>query len=281
MSVATRWLQCESADGHRWEMLAASGPRIDRMLVWIPALGVPARTYEAFATELAARGVAVVVHEWRGFGSSSWRASRRCDWGYRELLGMDIPATRDMALREFGRVDIIGGHSLGGQLATCSLALSPAAIDELWLVASGSPYWHVFPRRVAAWLPVAYRLLDALARVCGALPGRRIGFGGNEARGVIRDWSRTGLGGRYAASGVGDMEPLLAVVDVPSRAVLMAHDWLAPRASLDYLLDKMRGTHRTTTLLDDDALGTRADHFAWMKKPTRVIDALLDERRDA
>ncbi|TZF90580.1 alpha/beta hydrolase family protein [Cognatilysobacter lacus] len=278
MSVQARWLPCGSDDGHRWQVLTVSGDRIDRVLVWLPALGVPARTYETFATALAERGVAVVVHEWRGFGSSSWRASRTNDWAYRELLMSDIPATRDCALREFGRIDVIGGHSLGGQLATCSLALSPASIGELWLVASGSPFWRAFPTRVAIWLPAAYRVLDTLARWFGALPGRRIGFGGTEARSVIRDWSRTGLTGHYAAPGVGDIESSLRQLRVPVRAVLAARDWLAPRSSLDYLLGKTNSTDVRVALVDAATLGAPADHFAWMRSPAAVVDALLPDR---
>lgn len=275
MSVTTRWLPCSSDDGHRWDVLAVAGDRVERVLVWIPALGVPARTYETFAVELARRGVAVVVHEWRGFGSSAWRASRRCDWAYRDLLAIDIPVTRETAAQAFGRVDILGGHSLGGQLATCSLALAPASVRGLWLVASGSPYWRAFPARNSWWLPGAYRLLRGLSNVFGALPGRRIGFGGTEARSVIRDWSATGLTGRYGAPGIGDIEPALRGIAVPVRAVLPAHDWLAPRSSLEFLLDKTRATGRHIAVLDEAALGTRADHFAWMKMPAAVVDVLV------
>jgi predicted alpha/beta hydrolase len=275
MSATTRWLPCVADDGHRWEVLAAAGDRIDRVLVWIPALGVPARTYEAFALALARRGVAVVVHEWRGFGSSSLRASARCDWAYRELLTLDIPATREAAARDFGRSHVIGGHSLGGQLATCSLALAPQSATALWLVASGSPYWRAFPAKIAWWLPAAYRLLDSLARLFGALPGRRIGFGGTEARGVVRDWSRTGLTGRYAAPGLGDMEPAMRTIDAPVRAVLATRDWLAPRSSLDCLLSKTGSEDQRIAVMDADALGTCADHFAWMRAPDAVVEALL------
>lgn len=275
MNTHARWLPCSSGDGHRWEVLAVSGERVERVLVWIPALGVPARTYEPFASALAARGVAVVVHEWRGFGSSSWRASRRCNWGYRELLAVDIPATREATAIAFGRVDIIGGHSLGGQLATCSLALQPAWVGALWLVASGSPYWRAFPSRYALWLPAAYRLMDSVAWMFGAFPGRRIGFGGTEARAVIRDWSRTGLSGRYAAPGVGDMEPAMRDVRVPVRGVLPANDWLAPRTSLEYLTSKLASDDVRVAVLDRPALGTDADHFAWMRKPSAVVDALI------
>ncbi|MGY3264634.1 alpha/beta hydrolase family protein [Lysobacter sp. HA35] len=276
MNVDVRWTPVTAADGHRWEALIAQGERVDRCLVWLPALGVPARSYEAFARELASRGIAVAVHEWRGFGSSSLRASRSVDWAYRELLTVDIPATLEAASNVFGRVHVLGGHSLGGQLASCTQGLAAQPADDLWLVASGAPYWRAFPRPLRFGLPLAYQLLNALATWFGALPGRRIGFGGNEARGVIRDWSRTGLTGCYTAPGVGDIEPKLAAVTSPLTAVLFANDWLAPRSSLDYLTGKMRLVSTAFTRLDAAKLGARDDHFAWMKAPTEVVSALLD-----
>src|SRR3546814_2481627 len=102
------------------------------------------------------------------------------------------------------RSRVIGGHSLGGQLACCRLALDPQAASAVWLVASGAPYWRAFPPRPRWWLPLVYRFLPWLADACGALPGRRIGFGGNEARGLIRDWSPPALSGRYAANTSGE-----------------------------------------------------------------------------
>ena len=64
-------------------------------LLWLPALGVPARKYERLAVALAPHGIALGVHEWRGTGAHPARPSRRNDWGYRELLMEDIPATRE------------------------------------------------------------------------------------------------------------------------------------------------------------------------------------------
>lgn len=276
MSIDARWLPVER-DGHRWDVLVVAPPSPRRLLLWLPALGVPARHYEPFARALAQRGVAVVVHEWRGFGASSLRASHECDWGYRELLTVDIPATHDVAAATFPGLPVtIGGHSLGGQLATCSLALDPRIAQALWLVASGAPYARAFPWAYRPWLPLAYRLLAFLARAFGALPGRRIGFGGQEARSVIRDWSRTALNGRYAADGVGDMEPGMREVDVPVHAVLLAQDWLAPRGSLQFLIGKLGGGERRIATLDREALGTRPDHFQWMREPEAVVRALLD-----
>src|SRR5690606_36359170 len=122
MSVQAREIAVESADGHRWTLLARIPDGAKRSLLWLPALGIAARHYVPFAEALAARGVAVFVHEWRGNGSSSLRAARHCDWGYRELLELDIPASHaDIEAELPGLARAIGGHSLGGQLACCQL----------------------------------------------------------------------------------------------------------------------------------------------------------------
>lgn len=265
-----------ATNGHRWSLIARVPAQPAAALLWLPALGVAARHYLPFAEALAARGVAVFLHEWRGHGSSSLRAGRHCDWGYRELLALDLPASEAVLASALPRVPrVLGGHSLGGQLACCRLALAPDAASALWLVASGSPCWRAFPPRTRWWLPMAYRFLPWLARVRGALPGRAVGFGGNEARGLIADWARSGLTGRYAARGLElDLEAALGAVTAPVRAVVFARDWLGPESSLRFLLDKLGGEPARIARLDAAALGARADHFAWMKRPDAVADAL-------
>ena len=80
----------QATDGHQWTLLVRQPTEPPRMhLLWLPALGVAARHYLPFAEALAARGVAVYLHEWRGNGSSSLRPSHTQDWGYRELLELD------------------------------------------------------------------------------------------------------------------------------------------------------------------------------------------------
>ena len=89
---------------------------------------------------LTSRGMAVFVHEWRGHGTSSLRAGRSEDWGYRELLLHDIPASEAaIVARVPGAERIVGGHSLGGQLASCYAGLTAHEVHRLWLVASGAP----------------------------------------------------------------------------------------------------------------------------------------------
>lgn len=268
-----------TGDGHRAELQARIPDAASASLLWLPGMGLAARHFLPFAEAMAARGIATFVHEWRGNGSSSLRASRAVDWGYRELLA-DIAASEraiDAALPGLPRV--LGGHSLGGQLACCRVAQAPDAARALWLVGSGSPYWRAFPAPTRWWLPGAYRFLDWLARRNGALPGKRIGFGGNEARGVIDDWSRSALSGRYAARGLDlDLDAGMAGFGGEVRGIVLADDWLAPRSSLAFLLGKLRGAQVGVDVVDAATLGAAADHYAWMKHPDAVAARLLAPR---
>ncbi|QDA58288.1 alpha/beta hydrolase family protein [Thermomonas aquatica] len=268
-------LPVASPDGHRACLLARIPAAPQASLLWVPALGVAAKHYLPFADALAAHGVAVFLHEWRGNGSSNLRASRACDWGYRELLE-DIAASATVVAATAPELPrIVGGHSLGGQLAGLHLALHPQAASALWLVASAAPYFRAYPAPSRWWLPLAYRFLPWLARVNGSLPGRWIRFAGNEARGVMADWARSALSGRYAASGLDvDLDAAMAQFHGEARAIALRDDWLAPPTATGFLLSKFRPARTELALFDAARLGTCADHFAWMKQPDAVADFL-------
>ena len=259
-------------DGSRFELLCVHPAGTWRQLLyWLPAMGIPAKHYLPLAEALAAQGIAVVVHEWRGIGSSNRRAGRRDDWGYRELLAHDLPAARAAVRMRWPQAACwLGGHSLGGQLGSIYASLHPSEHAGLLLVASGAPYWRCF--RWGGLIGMAYVLAPWLARLFGYLPGRRIGFGGNEARGVIVDWARTGRTGRYAAVGMAqDFEQELAVLSLPILALRLHDDWLGPQTSLDWLLGKMpRASHRVEVITAQDLDSKVADHFGWMKTPEAV-----------
>ncbi len=278
MSITAIDTPVQTGDGHRYTVISRMPAQAKAHLLWIPALGVAARHYLPFAEALAARGIAVHLHEWRGNGSSSLRANRASDWGYRELLTQDLPATHGI-VREHasGSALIIGGHSLGGQIAGCYLGLHPDAFPRLWLVASGTPYWRTFPRPLRWTLPWFYQFAIWIARRRGALPGRQLGFGGEEARSLIRDWASVGLGGHYAAAGMSeDLDAAMARAQPRLYGVLFKRDWLAPQASLAGLIAKFPQARSQVALLDAPALGARADHFAWMKRPDAVAKLLCD-----
>ena len=267
----------QSGDGHQAALIARLPDAPRASLLWLPALGVSARHYIPLAEALAARGVAVFLHEWRGNGSSSARASRRSDWGYRELLD-DIATSSETISAHVNAIPrIVGGHSLGGQMACMHAALMRGSEQAAWLVASGAPYWAAFPRPMRWWFPSAARFLRGLARWVGFMPGRKIGFGGNEAAGVITDWARTALSGRYAAPGVDtDIEQALSDFQGDVRALTLSEDWMAPPGSLRFLLSKLHNARITDAHFSASDLGGSADHFAWMKQPDAIAAWLTD-----
>jgi len=242
-----------STDGASAELILMRAPTPlpgSPYLLWLPALGVPARHYLPLAQALARLGVGVALHEWRGLGSSDRRAGRRCDWGYRQLLD-DIDSSASIAAAAWsGGRWWVGGHSLGGQFACLLASRVPAAHPH--------------------WVRLAYLAAPWLARLVGYLPGRRIGFGGNEARGVISDWAATGRTGCYGGHGINeDLEYLLAAQRAPVLALRVTGDWLVPAASLDFLLEKMPHAQAHVDVLADRP-GMDAAHFGWMKQPDEV-----------
>ncbi|WEN14385.1 alpha/beta fold hydrolase [Rhodanobacter sp. AS-Z3] len=267
-----------AADGARFELLAVLPLQPwTRLLYWLPAMGIPARHYLPLARALAERGIAVVLHEWRGIGSSDRRAGRQCNWSYRHVLLDDLPAGMAMLSERWPQTrPWLGGHSLGGQFALLYASLHPSALAGLWLVASGSPYWRRFRH---GWLiGAAYSLAPLLARLVGYLPGRRIGFGGNEARGMIDDWARSGRHGRYAATGMTqDFERQLAAVQLPLLALRLKEDWFGPAASLDWLVAKLGpGIRQIDVISREDLGGKPADHFGWMKTPAPIAERMVE-----
>ncbi len=286
LSVSTTLPPCDvlpvtTADGaHADVLLQSSAAQPSRLLYWLPALGVAAKHYLPLAQALAGHGLAVAIHEWRGIGSSDKRAGRRENWGYRELLQDDIPAGIAAAHARLPQARLyLGGHSLGAQIAALYASLHPHDVAGLLAVASGSPYWRQFPQGRLLW--PAYALAPWLARLVGHLPGRKLGFGGNEARQLIDDWARSGRTGRYAVAGMDvDFEHLLSRLRVPVLGLRMQDDWLAPQASLSWLLGKMPASPSVQQVITGADLGSdKADHFGWMKMPGAVatrIAAWLD-----
>lgn len=240
---------------------------------WLPALGVGVRPNEQFATALAGQGVAVAIHEWRGMGESSVRASRSQDWGYRELLQLDIPAGLEVARAILPQVPwLIGGHSLGAQLALLYASRHADDFEGVWVVASGHPWWRTFTDlRALSILGLSY-LIPPLTSLWGYFPGQRLGFAGREARGLMRDWAATAKSGRYQVPSINeDLTYSLGLYRGAIVAVRMRNDPYVPAESLNHLQNLAPRANWQIHVLDKhDFSIQRADHFSWLRDPGPV-----------
>ncbi|WP_341720137.1 alpha/beta fold hydrolase [Micromonospora sp. FIMYZ51] len=239
----------------------------------LPAMGVRARYYRPFAAALRDAGLAVVVADLRGTGESTPRPSRACRYGYAELAA-DVGAVRT-ALKERldGRRTLLLGHSLGGHAAVLHLALhDEPEVDGLALVAVGLPYWRDFtgPRRYGL-LPYTQGIA-ATTRLFGVWPGW--GFGGRQARGVIRDWAHTARTGCFPPLDGADTEAAVGRIGMPVLAVSVEGDQYTPHPTLDRLCAKLTAAQVQRERYH--VPGNTLDHFTWVRAATPLAARIAD-----
>jgi len=263
-----------SGDGHRFELIHVAAARRRQTMLFLPGMGLSARLFIRFARSLAERGIDVFIHEWRGNGSSNRRASRQSNWGYRELLE-DIEASRRAVTERAAEGHLLAGHSLGSQFACLSAALDPDNCLGLVIVAGGSPYWKSFPLPMKTVMLTTMFAFPALGSAIGYYPGKRLGFAGNEARGVMADWARSARSGRYEPAGIErDLEARLRELRLPVLAIDMVDDWFVPTGSLEWLTGKLAGCEVKTRVIEAAGDDRKADHYAWMKHPGPTAEAI-------
>lgn len=262
-SVEESWFETE--DGHRFAARVEGSADATR-LIWLGAMGVPARHYDPLAKLLAQRGVQTWAPDWRGLGSSSWRADRRTRWGYPELMA-DIA----QVIARTGPC-WIGGHSLGGQFAALSAARND--LPGCALIAAGLPLWRSYGPLTGLALRLAVESAAAITGLLGYYPGRRLGFAGNEAQDVMLQWISVVRSGRYAHALGAEADESLARYRGQALALNFANDAYIPLASTELLLARMGHADTPITVLDGQDLGCAADHFAWMRQPQAVVHRL-------
>ncbi len=202
---------------------AVPGP----VLVLLPALGVAARKYEAFALGLVAAGNQVLIADWPGQAESQPRPSRQLDYGYRDLIEEFVPSLLAVARQHFpqGRLVLVG-HSLGGHIATLFAAAHPEADTAVVGVACGNIHYRNWQGRRRMLTPSAALAFNLLTALFGYLPGKAIGFGGHEARSLMRDWGRVAWSGNFDHLGLNLTLPRLN--STPSLFIGVHGDTFAP-----------------------------------------------------
>lgn len=226
-----------------------SGTPRARVLI-APALGLRAAYYRGVAEALAAADLEVAVVEWPGHGTSPVRARRDHDWGYATLRTHLAQARR--ALPPHPRVVWLG-HSIGGQVSMMDAGEHGAEVAGVVLVASGTPWRGAWDGRTRATITLASRLFPVAGALLGYHAGERLGFGGREARTLMREWAHLARTGDYPA----DAERALAACTRPILAVRVEGDDWAPERAMAHGLAKTRSA--------------RVEHHVWRGLPPQNV----------
>lgn len=267
-----------AADQHQFtaHVYPASAPAAP-VLVFFSALGTPAKVYRHVGQAMAQQGVHFCAPDWRGIDSSSVRAGRDHDFGYRHLVELDMAAAVAVMRRRFPDSPIwLGGHSLGGQLALLYAATHQEQVTGVVLIASGSVHMPAYPPKMRLGIAAVVAMSRVAGGLLGYFPGDRLGFGGREAAGVMRDWAHVARTGRYQPQGSKvDYESALAQLKNPVLALNFKADAWSPASSCRALLSKLPASSAEQWNWGaPDTESIDLDHFSWAKQAHLIAPAL-------
>jgi predicted alpha/beta hydrolase len=248
------------------------------ILLCLPAMGAAAGYYTPFAQALAAAGLGMAaLLDLRGQGTSSARARAGHDFGYREILELDIPAAIARLRKVFGPRPLYAvGHSLGGQLALFSAARPGPRPDGLILIAAGTAYWRDWPAHQRRQARLGFVAVRTAARLLPWYPGTRLGFGGDQPRRLMRDWGRVTREGRYAPEGSDfAYESAARALALPVLSVGIGEDPIAPEGAREALLARVPRSAIARAEIRGVLEHTPwKRHFSWARRPEEAVGAI-------
>jgi predicted alpha/beta hydrolase len=247
-------------------------PQSVTTIVFLPAMGVRAIYYKSFANALKLEGFNVVLMDWRGSGSSTIRASRKTNFGYEQLIN-DVHDLVFQVKAEFPNNQIvIAGHSLGGQIGALLACRYSDYFKALVLITTCNVHFKGWSGMGKLKVLLAGITFYPLSLLIGYFPGTAIGFGGREARSVMKDWCANALTGNYSlSSSTFNYDKALGELNIPVLALSVENDTLASKPSVVNFLNKLDGapvTHLHLSAKDLDV--SPLNHFSWVKKPHHI-----------
>jgi len=251
----------------------------DIIIICLPAMGVTASYYKNIAKILCNEGFNVITADQRGNGKSSIRASKKINFGYNEIITIDIPELIKKVKEQHPEKEIyILGHSLGGQLAVLAMSINERLANGIILIASCSGFykgWN-FPSNIINYS--ASRLIYLITKSVGYFPGDKLGFAGREGKNIIFDWAQQIKTGNYVlCNSQLDYETMIEKISVPILAISFENDSLAPRRSVENFYKKMKNCsvehkHCTSENVNIKNVG----HFNWIKKPDAIVEMIKE-----
>ena len=157
------------------------------------------------------------------------------------------------------------------------MAANPDAADGLILTACCSVYYKGWLGTKRYTTLAGTQLCRVIANTLGYFPGEKLGFGGLEAKGVMRDWGHQAISGCYELAGSSvDYEALLSTQPNPVLAVSFVGDKLAPESAVQNLVNKFKAAKTEHWNLDGESIGVpTVNHFNWVKKPQQLAEKVV------
>ncbi len=240
------------------------------------AMGVRASYYKDFASYLSSVGIHCITIDWRGFGKSNVRPSRKVNHGFQILID-DMNEVIDFVNKLFPKSKIyLTGHSLGGQIGSLFSGRYFNKINGLILIAAGTPYYKVWDEFGAWKLKLGGRIFYPVSKLLGYYPGKLFGFGGKESIGVIKDWSFAAINGKYILSGSGfDYENAMKKAELDVLSISIEKDNLGCKDSVSDLLNKFKAANiKNIEVSADDSKIKNLNHFNWAKQPNYFAEII-------
>lgn len=247
------------------------------VLLMLPALGIRAGFYRKLATGLTQQGIAVTLLEQRGHGESPYRPGRAHAFSLKDYLYEDIQAATDWCETEFEDVDLyIGGHSLGGHMASIAAGAFPSKYAGVLHLACGFPYYGDYKSPASGFIKLVAALAPPLGLLLGYYPGAWFKFGGREHRGLMMDWRHWALKGKYAVPGIEKADADVAAYRGRAISITFDKDGMASAASVDRSCRALASSDLTSLQLGEAEQGEYLGHVEWGKRPDGVVRALSD-----
>ena len=244
-------------------------------LIVLPALGIRGSFYRRLAKGLAEHGITTIIVEQRGHGESPYRPSRNNPFSLADYLYQDIVAVTNWCQQEFDHTPLyIGGHSLGGHMASMAVGAFPDNFAGIVLLACGFPFHGDYRSPASGFVKLVAALIPPMTAVMGYYPGNWFKFGGREYRGLMMDWRHWALRGKYAAPGILNADKEIWAFRGHAISIAFNEDKLASDASIERSRKALVNSQMTRVKLTAKEQGEYLGHVEWGKRPEGVVRAL-------